>query len=100
MNISPIAQWFLLDLPVHKKQLFSILLVALVPSRIVQQDRSGQDYVYTFEGKGVQRVKKIELKLGAFYDGFVEVVSGLDSSIVLIDKGSKSIQADDAIEIK
>ena len=72
----------------------------VIPSRIVQQDRSGQDYVYTFEGKGVQRVKKIELKLGAFYDGFVEVVSGLDSSIVLIDKGSKSVQADDAIEIK
>lgn len=72
----------------------------VIPSRIVQQDRSGQDYVYTFEGKGVQRVKKIELKLGAFYDGIVEVVSGLDSSIVLIDKGSKSVQADDAIEIK
>ena len=72
----------------------------VIPSRIVQQDRSGQDYVYTFEGTGIQRVKKIELKLGAFYDGFVEVVSGLDSSIVLIDKGSKSVQADDAIEIK
>ncbi len=72
----------------------------VVPSRIVQQDRSGQDYVYTFEGTGIQRVKKIELKLGAFYDGFVEVISGLDSSVILIDKGSKSVQAEDAIEIK
>ena len=72
----------------------------VIPSRIVQQDRSGQDYVYTFVGEDVKRVKKLELKLGAFYEGFVEVLSGLDSSVVLIDKGSKSIQAEDAIEIK
>ena len=72
----------------------------VIPSRIVQQDRRGQDYVYTFEGKDVKRVKKVELKLGAFYDGFVEVLSGLDSSMTLIDKGSKSVQAEDAIEIK
>lgn len=72
----------------------------VIPSRIVQQDRSGQDYVYTFVGEDVKRVKKLELKLGSFYEGFVEVLSGLDSSVVLIDKGSKSIQAEDAIEIK
>ena len=72
----------------------------IVPARIVQQDRSGQDYVYTFQEKDVKRVKKLELKLGVFYDGFVEVLSGLDSNVVLIDKGSKSVQADDAIEIK
>jgi RND family efflux transporter MFP subunit len=72
----------------------------VIPARIVQQDRSGQDYVYTFEGKDVKRVKKLELKLGVFYDGFVEVLSGLDSNFVLIDKGSKSVQAKDAIEIK
>ena len=72
----------------------------IIPARIVQQDRSGQDYVYTFEGSDVKRVKKLELKLGVFYDGFVEVLSGLDSNVVLIDKGSKSVQAKDAIEIK
>ncbi len=72
----------------------------VIPSRIVQQDRSGQDYVYTFEEKGAKRVKKLELELGQSYDGFVEVLGGLDSTTVLIDKGSKSVQSDDAIEIK
>jgi len=72
----------------------------VIPSRIVQQDRSGQDYVYTFEEKDAKRVKKLELELGQSYDGFVEVLGGLDSTTVLIDKGSKSVQSDDAIEIK
>ena len=72
----------------------------VIPTRIVQQDRSGQDYVYTFEGTDVKRVKKLELKLGQSYDGFVQVLSGLDSSTVLIDKGSKSVQSMDAIKIK
>ena len=71
----------------------------VIPARIVQQDRSGQDYVYTFEGDSVKRVKKLELKLGRFYEGDVEVLSGLDSNMVLIDKGSKSVQSEDAIEI-
>ena len=72
----------------------------VIPARIIQQDRSGQDYVYTYEGTDVKRVKKLELKLGQSYDGFVQVLSGLDSSTVLIDKGSKSVQSMDAIKIK
>ncbi len=72
----------------------------VIPTRIVQQDRSGQDYVYTFEGTDVKRVKKLELKLGQSYEGFVQVLSGLDSTTVLIDKGSKSVQSMDAIKIK
>lgn len=73
----------------------------VIPARIVQQDRSGKDYVYTFEIKeDVKRVKKLELELGQSYENSVEVISGLDSSTVLIDKGAKSVQSNDAIEIK
>ena len=72
----------------------------VIPTRIVQQDRSGQDYVYTYEGTDVKRIKKLELKLGQSYEGFVQVLSGLDSTTVLIDKGAKSVQSMDAIKIK
>ncbi len=72
----------------------------VIPSRIVQQDRSGQDYVYTYEGSDVKRVKKLKLELGKSYEGSVEVISGLNAETVLIDKGAKSVQAEDAIEIK
>lgn len=73
----------------------------VIPARIVQQDRKGNDYVYTYEEiDGVKRVKKVTLKIGESYDNQVEVVEGLTPEMVLIDKGAKSVQAGDAIEIK
>lgn len=73
----------------------------VIPARIVQQDRSGQDYVYTYELiDGVKRVKKLNLTLGQSYDEDVEVLEGLSADAMIIDKGAKSIQAGDAIEIK
>jgi hypothetical protein len=67
----------------------------------VQQDRSGNDYVYTYEKlKKVNRVKKLELQLGNSYEDAVEIIAGLDSSTVLIDKGAKSVQAGDAVKLK
>jgi RND family efflux transporter MFP subunit len=73
----------------------------IIPSRIVQQDRSGNDYVYTYEKlKKVNRVKKLELQLGNSYEDAVEIIAGLDSSTVLIDKGAKSVQAGDAVKLK
>ena len=72
----------------------------VIPARIVQQDRSGKDYVYTFEVKeGQKRIRKLELELGKTYENSVEVISGLDSSTILIDKGAKSVQINDAIKI-
>lgn len=72
----------------------------VIPARIVQQDRSGKDYVYTFEDKeGQKRIRKLELELGKTYENSVEVISGLDSSAILIDKGAKSVQINDAIKI-
>ncbi|MFT6715826.1 MAG: membrane fusion protein (multidrug efflux system) [Saprospiraceae bacterium] len=72
----------------------------VIPARIVQQDREGQDYVYTIKKKDVQRVKKLILNVGQSYEGQMEILSGLDSNTVIIDKGAKSVQANDAIEIK
>ena len=72
----------------------------VIPARIVQQDRSGKDYVYTFEVKeGQKRIRKLELELGKTYENSVEVISGLDFSTILIDKGAKSVQINDAIKI-
>lgn len=73
----------------------------VIPTRIVQQDRRGNDYVYTFEKvNGINRVKKVILSIGQSYNNQVEVLEGLTPEMVLIDKGAKSVQAGDAIEIK
>lgn len=88
------------QLAVMKIRDYKSVNALVIPARIIQQDRSGQDYVYTFEQKDAKRVKKLELKVGKSYEGMVEILNGLDSATVLIDKGAKSVQANDAIEIK
>lgn len=73
----------------------------VIPSKVIQQDRAGQDYIYTFENANdAVRVKKVKLEVGISYDGESQILSGLKSSSVFINKGAKSVQAGDAIEIK
>ena len=74
----------------------------VIPSRIIQQDRSGQDYLYTFEkdAEGIHRVKKINLTIGKSYKGMSEILKGVTGKIPYVNKGAKSIQSGDAIEIK
>jgi membrane fusion protein (multidrug efflux system) len=88
------------QLAVMKIRDYKSVNALVIPARIIQQDRAGQDYVYTFEQKDAKRVRKLELKVGKSYEGMVEILNGLDSATVLIDKGAKSVQANDAIEIK
>lgn len=73
----------------------------VVPSRIIQQDRSGNDYIYTYVSQeGVLRVKKVMIEAGMSYEGNTEVKSGLTEKTVFIDKGAKSVQDGDAVKIK
>lgn len=73
----------------------------VIPSRIIQQDRSGKDYVYTYAIEDdLMKVKKLELQLGNTYENYVEVIAGLDSTTILIDKGSKSVQEGDLVQLK
>lgn len=73
----------------------------VVPSRIIQQDRSGNDYLYTYVSQdGVLRVKKVMIEVGMSYEGTTEVKSGLTEKTVFIDKGAKSVQDGDAVKIK
>ena len=73
----------------------------VIPSRIIQQDRSGKDYVYTYATEDdLRKVKKLELQLGNTYENYVEVIAGLDSTTILIDKGSKSVQEGDLVQLK
>jgi len=73
----------------------------VIPSKVIQQDRSGQDYIYTYiKNNESLRVKKLNLTVGVSYDGQSEILNGVNANGVFISKGSKSVQAGDAIEIK
>ena len=73
----------------------------VIPSRVIQEDRNGQSYVYTYQDKnGVLTVKKLPIQLGVSYEGMTEILGGIDGGAAFVDKGSKSIQDGDAITIK
>jgi RND family efflux transporter MFP subunit len=73
----------------------------VIPSKTIQQDRNGNNYVYTFKKEGNNnRVQKLIVKVGEEYQGASEILKGLDSNTVFISKGAKNVQSGDAIEIK
>lgn len=89
------------QLAVMKLRDYQSVQALIIPERIIQQDRKGNEYIYTYvqEGK-VKRVKKLSIQKGLSYEGKTEVISGLDSTVIYIDKGAKTVQEKDAIDIK
>jgi len=73
----------------------------VIPSKTIQQDRNGNNYVYTFKNDGKNnRVEKLVVQVGKEYQGASEILQGLDSNTVFISKGAKNVQSRDAIELK
>jgi len=71
----------------------------VVPASLVQQDVEGNDFVYTLEavaGAAYQKVVKNWVTTGLSFDGKTEIISGLDSGSIVIDKGSRSVQNHEA----
>ncbi|MCB0400644.1 MAG: efflux RND transporter periplasmic adaptor subunit [Flavobacteriales bacterium] len=72
----------------------------VIPSNVIQQDRQGNEYIYLLEIKGAKRlVKKAVLKSGLSYDKETIVLSGLEGDEVYIDKGARSVQTGDEVDI-
>jgi membrane fusion protein (multidrug efflux system) len=68
----------------------------VVPASLVQQDVEGNDFVYTLEavaGAAYQKVVKNWVTTGLSFDGKTEIISGLDSGSIVIDKGSRSVRS-------
>ena len=73
----------------------------VIPSKIIQQDRIGQDYIYSYHVvDNVKRVKKLIITVGRTYRGYSEIIKGLKPNTIFINKGSKTVQNENAIEIK
>lgn len=96
-----------IDLQGHEKELKPNQLVSVkirdyktdsaivVPNHMIQQDPQGNSYVYVFNqfSEGVGTVEKAIIEVGKVYNAQTEVVKGLKPGQLLIDKGSRSVQA-------
>lgn len=72
----------------------------VVPSSIIQQDRTGNNYIYVLEGNSTkQMVKKMVVKPGLSYQGQTLILEGLNGTEKYVDKGSRSIQDGDQVEV-
>ncbi len=79
---------------------FSQDSAVVVPSSIIQQDRNGNNYVYVIADKQNQKmVKKVIIKPGLSYQNQTVVLEGLSGNEMYIDKGSRSVQDGDVVEI-
>ena len=75
---------------------YSNEMALVVPASLVQQDVEGNDFVYTLEavaGAAYQKVVKTWVTTGLSFNGKTEIISGLDSGSIVIDKGSRSVRS-------
>lgn len=74
----------------------------VIPSRVIQQDRKGQNYFYSIqkmsdtEGK----VTKVDIETGMSYNNETIIINGMDENMIFIDKGARSVQEGEIVEIK
>ncbi len=74
--------------------------VVVIPSKIIQQDRQGNDYIFVLKTEKEKKIaKKIIIKTGLSYNGITLVTEGLKGGEFFIDKGARSIQDADVVEV-
>ena len=72
----------------------------VIPSNIIQQDRKGKEYIYIVAKQGnVNSAKRVNITSGMSYQGHTIILSGLKGNESFIDKGARSIQNGELIEI-
>lgn len=75
----------------------------VIATRLVQQDRTGQEFIYGLSEEN--EVVRMNIQTGMSQDKKTIILSGLDTfkttdSITIIDKGAKSVQAGQRVEVK
>lgn len=66
-----------------------------VPASLVQQDVEGNDFIYTLkniEGTDRYQVVKTWVTTGLTFEDQTEIVSGLETGMMVVDKGSRSVR--------
>ncbi len=73
----------------------------VVPTRLIQQDPFGNDYVLTLQktGNSLGVARKVNVRSGKSYRNFTEILEGLEPNSILIDKGSRNVKDDQRVRI-
>ena len=73
----------------------------VIPENLILQGAQNEYFVYTLnttsENTGV--AQKAQLEIGKSYNNEVEILKGLPANTMVIDKGARSIQNGEVVEI-
>lgn len=72
----------------------------LIPQSIISENAEGEQYVYTANSKNdsIATAKRVIIKTGRTEGDYIEVLSGLENGIEVIDEGARSVK--DGQEVK
>ncbi len=72
----------------------------VIPSNMIQQTPNGDSYVFVLDSNGENNtVEKRILEVGQSYRGETEVLNGLSAQEMIINKGARSIQNGQEVEV-
>lgn len=72
----------------------------VIPSSIIQQDASGNDYVYVIDrSNGSDMIQKVVIEKGYSYRNATVVLKGLQADSELVYKGARSVQDGEYVKI-
>lgn len=73
----------------------------VAPVSVIQQDRKGQNYFYSLKkdaSDGFEVLKKV-VEIGLVYENEILIETELDPKTVFVDKGARSVQAGDLVNV-
>ncbi|GAA4233619.1 efflux RND transporter periplasmic adaptor subunit [Postechiella marina] len=73
----------------------------LIPQSIISENAEGQQYVYTVTGESNHKatVKRIIIETGKTQGDYIEILSGLEDGLSVIEEGARSVKDGQAVKI-
>ena len=71
----------------------------VVPTKTIQENPNGDEFVYLLSKNGKSIAKKQLVKTGMSYQGYIEITEGLDEGDEIILQGAKSIKDGEVVKV-
>lgn len=72
----------------------------VIPARLIQENAQGESYIFTVKLDNNARYSILQpIEVGMTYNGLTEVLSGLNDTDLIIDKGSRNVSNNQLIRV-
>lgn len=71
----------------------------IIPSKLVQQNPAGEEFVFILKENGLSKAHKVLIKTGQSYKGNMEILEGLSKEDKIIVKGARGIKDGEVVSV-